>query len=94
MAQILGPDQARLLMGHDIDSRTMERYYINWAPIVDVSAVTLNEPQRPGLLDRLNAPLATTALSRESLKILHGAALNAIVRQMIANDDSYPFGGS
>lgn len=39
MAQILRPDQARLLMGHDIDSRTMERYYINWAPIVDVSAV-------------------------------------------------------
>jgi len=71
----------------------MERHYINWAPIIDVSAVTLNE-QRPELLDLLNAPLAINALSRESTKNLHGAALNALVRHMIANDDNYPFSGS
>jgi hypothetical protein len=59
-----------------------------------MSAVTLNEPQCPELLDRLNALLATTALSREALRNLHGVALNALVRQMIANDNNYLFGGS
>jgi len=81
-------------MGHDPDSLVLERYYIDAVPTTDLSALTLGERQETERMERLNASLATHALSADAIKRLHGAPLNALVRKIIANDNDYPFGGS
>jgi hypothetical protein len=94
LARVLGPDRARLLLGQDPNTRTLERYYINYVPTTDLSALALGEQQDIAAMERMDAPLAINALSPEALKRTHGTALNAMVWKLIENDDDYPFSGS
>jgi hypothetical protein len=96
MARVFGPDKARLLLGHDPDSRVLEKYYMDYSTEAAVSAALLNEPveEETARMVATNAPLATNKLSAETVKKLHGPALNALVRKMVAADEHYPLEAS
>lgn len=83
-------------MGHDADTRTLERYYLDLTPTTNLTALTLGEsPEaRAEEMALSNAPLAIEVLTPEVVKRCHGAALNALVRKMIERDENYPTGGS
>ncbi|TAQ89667.1 hypothetical protein B7494_g2017 [Chlorociboria aeruginascens] len=92
MARVFGTDKARLLMGHDADSRVLEEYYMDYSPESAVSAALLNEPveEETARMVATNAHLAIYKLSAEAVKQLHGAALNALIRKMVAADEDSP----
>lgn len=98
LSRILGVDQARRLMAHDPDSRILEKYYLDLESTTDVSALALAEPSaaggQSGTLIAESATMAATALPADVVKNIHGAALNAMVRSLIAGDENYPIGGS
>lgn len=96
MNRVFGPDKARLLMGHDADSRVLESYYVDYTSDTAHSAALLNEPveEETARIRATNAPLAIHKLPAETVKVLHGTALNALVRKMVAADEYSPLGVS
>ncbi|KAJ0164326.1 hypothetical protein CTA2_1248 [Colletotrichum tanaceti] len=91
----LGVDNARALMAHEPDSRTLERFYVDCVSTTDVSAIALGEEVGHGGADELMHLEATTSVTLDRLpadKIVHmyGPELNALFRQYVRADAGYP----
>ncbi|KAK5083428.1 hypothetical protein LTS08_003621 [Lithohypha guttulata] len=100
LAQTIGVEQTRALMNHDPDTRTLERYYLDVSSTLPLSALTTDDADPAGVeleqssLRAQSHVIAINALSNEARQRIHGPALNALVRQLIANDEDYPYGVS
>jgi hypothetical protein len=82
LARALGPDRARILMGHDADTRPLERYYIDFVPTTDISAINLGEPESLVDMTKLIDKLAITVMPLERADSLQGVALNVLARNI------------
>ncbi|KAK1473240.1 hypothetical protein CCUS01_17220 [Colletotrichum cuscutae] len=90
----LGVDHARILMSHEPDTRTLERFYVDRTSITDVSAITLGEEVGSGKADEFMQLEITSGVTLDRLpaeKIIetYGPELNALFRQYIRADENY-----
>lgn len=92
MTKAFGADVAREIMTHDPDTRTLERYYLDRMRTLNVAAVGYGEDPsiRQDEMDMESNDLALTTLSSEQLANTQGHVLNALCRQMAAEDSNYP----
>lgn len=91
---LMGPDLARKIMECDAEYRGL-RHDMDRTPSTNLSAITLNGSfgQTHAMIEG-NAQLALNPLPSETVYRIHGAALTAMVRRMVATDPDYPIGGS
>ena len=87
----VGPDQARTIMGHAIESRTLERHYLNLSPYQDLSAIGLHEnvPEGEAAAADVIQARALPQLTPERLKKIRGSALNSLTDCMILDDPNF-----
>ncbi|KAI0016172.1 hypothetical protein F4780DRAFT_760567 [Xylariomycetidae sp. FL0641] len=90
-ARALGTDRARELMAHDPDSRALELFYMDLRPTTDVAAIALGEraDERAHEMELESSTFALTKLTPRRLLELHGRALNALFRKLLATDEEY-----
>ncbi|KAF3021940.1 hypothetical protein E8E14_008821 [Neopestalotiopsis sp. 37M] len=91
MARTIGKDDTRMLMNHDLDSRVLEKYYLNLSGFTDITAVGLGllgtKNDQSERMTAENHPLAIGAIGYngpEAMIKLHGAALNAAMAKAMA----------
>jgi hypothetical protein len=95
LTKLLGANEARRILNHGSDSRTLEIYYLNLSPTADLTASAIDGvTQGSSRLDNENFPLAIHALNDKALQMIHGPALNAMIGRMILADPSFPLAGS
>lgn len=85
-ARAFGTEAARELMCHHAETRTLERHYLNIRPVTDISAAGLGE-STTARQQEMEADYRIAKLSQEEVMPIHGGALNALVRQKLANDE-------
>lgn len=94
MVARIGVDATRLFMGHSPDSQTLERYYLKWTEILDVSGAMLDQPiSATGYSEQQRqnwAPLAMDKLDNNAIKRLRGSVLSQITRRLILADPDPP----
>jgi len=94
LAKKLGPDEARILIGHKPDTWTLEEYYLELGAIYDATAVAFGEEIGPGGFSeemlKVWAPLAAERLTSQALERTRGAALDALTKQLIMRDPNCP----
>jgi len=93
--RLVGRDNARALMAHDAGSRILENYYVDMNPTTDVTGLALGEVSTSGdrIIEESN-DLAIHVLREDRARMIHGPALNALIRKIINNDPDYPFTAS
>lgn len=79
---LVGPDAAREIMGHDPDTRTLERYYLKLADSYDVGAVAPDEEPNIGAAHIRDKP-TPRHLKFLELDVIQGPALNGLVRKLL-----------
>lgn len=90
-ARAFGPDHARTIMNHDPDTRTMERYYLNFFRTTNVTSAALGEtaPEQDEEMMVSANYLALNRLGPKKVSELYGAQLNAAVRKLVLTDKKY-----
>ncbi|KAK3401534.1 hypothetical protein B0T20DRAFT_492252 [Sordaria brevicollis] len=86
----IGIEAARLLLNHDPETRTLERYYIDPVRTMDVSALAFgHEPDDERMATR-ETELALNVLSDERKRAVFGPLLNATMNKLMASDPGFP----
>ncbi|KAG8629128.1 hypothetical protein KVT40_002993 [Elsinoe batatas] len=97
LAVRVGHATAREIMGHDPGTYTLERYYLNVLPLVDLAGATLDQRISPNGIsaEALTeyAPLAQTALSSAKMQQIQGVALRNFVEEICSKDPAFPVNG-
>lgn len=91
----VGADQARIILGHTYESRTLERFYLDLAPTMDLSRIQTERPINAGGIsaDLFKANSWTPAvarLDREAVSRTRGVALAAYTNMLIRLDTDFP----
>lgn len=95
LTQRVGADQARIILGHTLESRTLERFYLDLAPAMDLSRIQTEQPINAGgistdLLKSNQWTLAVARLDREAVARTRGVALAAYTNMLIRLDANFP----
>lgn len=87
----IGYKLTREIMGHAPDTMTLERYYVDFSEVLNLTSATLNQSMATTAIDRqklLNlAQLSTTALTQAQKDYIEGSALTQLVNKLINEDD-------
>jgi uncharacterized protein YlaI len=96
LTRAVGRDAARVIMNHDPETRTLEKYYLSIDDQIDVSGISLGEPGDLGSegysrqMDEART-LAIYTLSSQKACEIHGPAVNALMVKLMASDPGYPY---
>ena len=95
LVQLIGTERTREIMGHAPETRTLERYYLNLQPSVDLTHLTID--WNTGPVNPFSAPMSSVAAELALFKVsdatvsqLTGFALKALVERMMADDPEFP----
>lgn len=87
----VGADNARALMCHEPDTRTLEKFYMQMMPTTDVAALGLSE--NPGArelqMEMDSNQLAFSRLPPQEVAKRYGKEVNALLRQCLVVDEEY-----
>ncbi|KAK8151758.1 hypothetical protein IWX90DRAFT_496155 [Phyllosticta citrichinensis] len=90
----IGLKNARTIMGHAPELRTLERYYLSLGPTIDLTATMSERPVEAGghstELVRQSAPLAINRPDEDTIKRTRGAALEAYTSMLICIKPNSP----
>ncbi|OBT70725.1 hypothetical protein VF21_10291 [Pseudogymnoascus sp. 05NY08] len=96
LTELVGPDHARRILGHSAQSKTLEHFYVDDAPITDISAMALGEVVDKKMMAQTRRlhDLSTTALGATEVRAIYGGVLNEAVAAFIEADTNAPELGS
>lgn len=95
LTELVGPDHTRRILGHSVESKTIEHFYVDDAAITDISAMALGEVADKIMVETRHLhDLSTMALGPAEVRSIYGRVLNEAVAAFIKADTNAPELGS